>query len=207
MGRNSVVIDFGRIRLTGLDRMVDMEHRPYLFPHWGKVASGRGDRLAVEFRVTPELGPSYHPTGNQEGRCVGRFAQGSCRRGLRRGEPERARRRIGQQHLTFGIKGTQSRARCWIAEIGGSAMRRVKFSIDGQGPFEGAIRRGTLSEGEIEFTALPVRATEFTGAKTIRIEPEGGPEFEASVVRITTEGGYRQEADDTMTGYVVFKSG
>lgn len=36
MGRNSVVIDFGRIRLTGLDRMVDMGHRPYLFPHWGR---------------------------------------------------------------------------------------------------------------------------------------------------------------------------
>lgn len=86
-------------------------------------------------------------------------------------------------------------------------MRRVKFSIDERGPFDGAIRRGNLAEGEIEFTVIPVRATEFTGAKTIRIVPEEGLEFQASVVRITTDGGYRQEADDTMTGFVDFKSG
>jgi hypothetical protein len=90
---------------------------------------------------------------------------------------------------------------------GGSVMRRVKFSIDERGPFDGAIRRGNLAEGEIEFTAIPVRATEFTSARTIRIVPEEGPEIQASVVRITTDGGYREEADDTMTGYVAFKIG
>jgi hypothetical protein len=85
--------------------------------------------------------------------------------------------------------------------------RRAKFSIDERRPFDGAIRRGNLAEGEIKFTAIPVRATEFTGARTIRIVPEEGPEFQASAVRITTDGGYREEADETMTSYVAFKIG
>ncbi|GHG24006.1 MULTISPECIES: hypothetical protein [Paracoccus] len=86
-------------------------------------------------------------------------------------------------------------------------MTRVTFSIDDLGPFDGSIRYGNLTEGEIAFTAIPVRATQFTGARTIRIAPEDGPAFEATVVRITTDGGYRQQFDDSMTGYVAFRTG
>lgn len=85
-------------------------------------------------------------------------------------------------------------------------MTRVMFSIDGHGPFEGNMKTNIHGNAEIEFVSIPIRATELTAAKTIRVESEGDEPFEAPVIRITTEGGYREEFDDRMTGYVVFET-
>ena len=83
-------------------------------------------------------------------------------------------------------------------------MTRVMFSIDGYGPFEGTIRPTTRQDREIAFVSIPIKATELTGAKRITVKPEAGEAFEARVIRITTDGGYREEFDDRMTGYVVY---
>ena len=83
-------------------------------------------------------------------------------------------------------------------------MTRVTFSIDGHGPFEGNMKTKTRSNGEIEFISIPIKATELTGPKTITVTTEGGETFEAPVIRITTDGGYREDFDDRTTGYVVF---
>lgn len=85
-------------------------------------------------------------------------------------------------------------------------MTRVKFSIDGRGPFDGAMRFGKLGDGEIEFIAIPARVSGFGSPKTVTVHPDDGAEFSAPIVRITTDGGYRAEADDTMTGYIVFET-
>ena len=83
-------------------------------------------------------------------------------------------------------------------------MRRVSFSIDGQGPFEGIVKFGIPGESIVEFIAIPARSEDFAGAKTIRVTPEGEDPFEAPVIRITTNGGQYDDAVGTMTGYVVF---
>ena len=85
-------------------------------------------------------------------------------------------------------------------------MVRVRFSIDGRGPFDGMMRFGTPGERGIEFIAIPARAEDFAGARTIRVMPEDADPFEAPVIRITTDGGQYDDAVGTMTGYVVFQA-
>lgn len=83
-------------------------------------------------------------------------------------------------------------------------MTHVTFTIDGHGPFEGTIRP-TLREGrEIAFISIPIKATELTAPKTITVTTEDGETFDAPVIRITTDGGYREEFDERTTGSVVF---
>ncbi|MTE00592.1 hypothetical protein GIY56_09860 [Paracoccus sp. YIM 132242] len=84
-------------------------------------------------------------------------------------------------------------------------MRRVGFSIDGHGPFEGIMKFATPGEILVEFIAIPARAEDFAGARTIRVTPEDEDPFEAPVVRVTTYGGQYDDAAGTMTGYVVFQ--
>lgn len=85
-------------------------------------------------------------------------------------------------------------------------MRRVRFAIDGRGPFEGMMKFGTIGDGEIEFVAIPARAGEFAMPRTVQVIPEDDDPFEAPIIRITTDASRYDEAADTMSGFVIFET-
>ena len=85
-------------------------------------------------------------------------------------------------------------------------MRRVRFFVDGRGPFEGMMKFGAIGDGEIKFIAIPAQACEFTVPQTVRVVPEDETPFEAPVVGLITDTSRYDEADRTMSGFVIFKA-
>ncbi len=85
-------------------------------------------------------------------------------------------------------------------------MRRVRFAIDGRGPFEGMMTFGSIGDGEIEFVAIPARAGEFTVPRTVQVIPEDDDPFEALIIRITTDASRSDEAAGTMSGFMIFET-
>ena len=86
------------------------------------------------------------------------------------------------------------------------SMRRVRFFVEGQGPFEGMMKFGLIGDGEIEFIAIPAQACEFTTPEIMRVVPEDESPFEAPVIDIITDASRYDEAGRTMSGFVVFET-
>lgn len=85
-------------------------------------------------------------------------------------------------------------------------MSRVKFTVDGKGPFQGAMRFGTYGDGEIEFIAVNARRNELQNATHVAVVTENAERFDAPISNISCEPSRFDDEDGTATGFIVFET-
>lgn len=85
-------------------------------------------------------------------------------------------------------------------------MRRVRFRLDDEGPYDGMMCFGRVGDGEVEFIAITLPDAPLAGFQTITVIPEDDEPFEAPIkILMKAESRFDTECR-LMSGYVVFET-